>query len=823
MTGFSCGLSMRAALIAICSSLVLPMAATAQIEEIVVTARKKEESLQDVPISISAFGAEQLDQQGLLNDNDVANFTVNFNTLPTTGRDYDRPTIRGMAAPTSRGEANASYFIDGIYVSTSIGSATTSAVERVEILRGPQSAQFGRATFSGAINYVTKAPTNEFAGRVKSRAGTHDDYEVGGWVSGPIVEDRLLFLLSGSWSSYGGEWHNNLQDNQATPTGFLQNPPQQGDHSRLGTEETQDYLAKLVWRPWDSGEFNFKYGYNETDDSMWPSVVAPGGPDGVYATLNCWLPPEGRSPLPPGAPAPDEEPWWRTSGGSICGKLNGNGWENRVNLPDMNNGVTTSSGVFVEPAEPGLRKTVNRYLAEYRQELGDWMLTYRGGANTEDFANGFDLDHTETRAVFGLFNFDFLKDSRDWSSELRLASPADLPVRGEIGAFYFDRHLTSTQRSIPGPGTILTGNTAFPPRAERDVTNVAWIGTLGWDIADLWQLDLEGRYASEDVEFIGGNRCQSKETYYNFTPRVSLTFKPTDELRFYVQAANGDKPGDVNSEFFRGDVDKEFCEQVQLNTTDATIKPEEQWTYEIGAKTQWWDRRIQANLAIFWIEWSEQSIFQVQNFGAYDFPDYNNTEDLVTTILRNVGDSRNYGGELETLFVLTDELTLIANYGYTRAKFRKGYDADLFNLTGDGDVDGKWIPSAPEHSLVLGAVVNKPVSADWSLLFRTDLAYESKRYTGTSNFNWLDDRTLVNLRVGMNSERWDISAYVRNLMEDDTPVAALNFVNFGYGPIAPGVDQVYNTNDDVYPNMYSLNPQRGRDYGVEVQYKFGAQ
>lgn len=845
MSGTSRWLPFRAALIALCASLLLPVAASAQIQEIVVTARKKEESLQDVPISVSAFGAEQLEQQGLFSDNDIANFTVNFNTLPQTGRDFDRPVIRGMASAPSRGEANAAYYIDGIYVSSSIGGATTSSVERVEILRGPQSAQFGRAAFAGAVNYVTRAPTNELSGRLKSRAGTNDDYEVSGWVSGPIVEDKLLFLLSGSWSDYGGEWHNSLEENQAfnqPALNFLANPPQQADGSRLGAEETQDYLAKLVWTPWDGGEFNFKYGRYETDDSMWPSLVAPEGEllenlppgdpraslnrpgtNGIFATLNCWLPPEGRYPLPAGQPAGDEEAWWRTTGGTICGKLNATGWENRVNLPDLDNGVSLNDGRFVPGTDPGLHKTGNRYLLQYRQELGEWVLTARGGLNDEEFENAYDLDHTETRAVFGLFNFDSVKDNRDWSGELRLATPALLPVRGEVGAFYYDRNLTSAQRSIPGPGPVFGGELGYGPQAERDVANLAWIGSVAWDVTELWRLDVEGRYASEEIEYLGGNRCRSEATYYNFTPRVSLTFMPTDDLRFYAQAANGDKPGDVNSEFFRGDVSREFCEQAQVYTNDVTIEPEEQWTYEIGAKTQWWDRRIQANLALFWIEWDKQTIFQVQNFGAYDFPGFDNNETLATTLLRNVGDSRNRGGELETLFVVTDELTLIANYGYTRAKFRKGFDSNLAALTGDGNVEDKWIPSAPEHSLVLGAVVNKPLNADWSLLFRTDLAYESERYFDTANLAWLDDRTLVNLRAGFDSARWGVSAYVRNLMDDDTPVAALSFVNFGYGAISPGGNGVYGDNDDVYPNMYSLNPQRGRDYGIEVQFKFGAQ
>ena len=86
------------------------------IEEIVVTARKKEESLQEVPISISAFSGEQMRERGISSNYEVASFTPNFNTQKMTGRDLDRPTIRGMAAPSSRGDPNASYFIDGTYV-----------------------------------------------------------------------------------------------------------------------------------------------------------------------------------------------------------------------------------------------------------------------------------------------------------------------------------------------------------------------------------------------------------------------------------------------------------------------------------------------------------------------------------------------------------------------------------------------------------------------------------------------------------------------------------------------------------------------------------
>lgn len=835
---------------AICAALLLPVPAPAQIQEIIVTARKKEESLQDVPISVTAFGEEQLKGLGLQSDSDVADFTVNFNTLSQVGRDLDRPVIRGMAAPPSRGEANAGYFIDGIYVSGSIATATTSAVERVEILRGPQATQFGRATFAGAINYVTKKPTDVLEGQITSRAGTSDDYQVGGWFSGPIVEDSLYFLASASWNKYGGQWRNNLQQDQAfgQPTAYNPvNPPQQADSSRLGNEETQDYLLKLVWRPWEGGQLDVKYGYTEADDGTFASFVAPpgnpivdvgaedprngladvhGGPVGIYNTLNCWLPPGGGY-LPaftPGDPlAPGQEPWFRTSGGEVCGELKIQGWDNRANLPDFTSGVAT--GVrSVSPVDPGLRKNQNRYFLEFSQDLSDWQLTARYGRNTEDFDNVFDLDHTETRAVFGLFGFEIDRESEDWSGELRLASPADQAVRGEVGAYYFDRERTSNQRSFMGPAVYFnTGPEWSPRRSALDVTNVAYFGSVSWDLGEQWTLDLEGRYASEEVAYAGGNGCATTDTYYNFTPRVSLTFKPTDELRFYAQASNGDKPGDVNSEYFRGDVRKDFCEATLANSSDATVKPEEQWTYEVGMKSQWLDNRLQANVAVFVIDWSDQSIFQVQNFATYDFFVDGVDNPLVTTILRNVGDSRNVGGELETLFSVTDELTLVANYGYTHAKFRKGHDSNLESLTGDGDVKGKWIPSAPEHNFVIGAVLVKPLSEVTTFNFRTDLAYESKRYINPANFAWIGERVLVNLRTGVTTGPWDVTFYVRNLMDDDTPTAALSFVNFGYGAIAPGPDGVYGNDNDIYPNMYSLNPQRGRDYGLEVSYRFGAE
>jgi outer membrane receptor protein involved in Fe transport len=812
-------------------------------DEIIVTARKREETLKDVPLSIAALNSEQLQSRGLNSDYDIANFTVGFRTLAQTGRDIDRPTIRGMGAPVTRGEPNASYFIDGTFVSGSISTATTSAVERVEVLRGPQSAQFGRATFSGAVNYVTRKPTDTLQGQINTRAGTSDDYNVGGWASGPLVGDKLLFLLSGNWSKYGGQWNNQLEEGDAEYEGdttlpirqFLLNPPQDPDHSRLGVEETTDALGKLVWRPLDGSEVTLKYGYTKGEDSHFANLIA--------SELNCFLP----------VPGTEGEPWYGTTTGYYCGQFRAEGRVNRINLPDFKNGVTfvrapqfSNPELYtVPPVEPGTFREQNRVLLEYVQDVGEFTVTTRGSWNKDDFQQVFDLDHTETRAVWGLFHFDNRREIEDKSAEIRLDSPGDLPLRGSLGLYWYDQDRENMQRSYPGPGVVFGApdtTTAFPPPTLLDLTNEAVYGSLDWDFIDRWTLTLEGRYARDSKDVQGGALGQPGVPgtvgldFDSFTPRITVRFKPNDDLTLYVLAAKGTKPGEFNTEFFRsgtapdavnaalegctpppvGEPPITPCGDEQL----AIVKEEEQWTYEIGAKASWLDGRLSTNLAVYHIDWENQGLFNIarilQNTGTYN----------TTTIIRNVGKSKVDGLELETSLRVTDNLSLIANYGYTDSRYDEGTDPTLLELTGSGDIHDKKVPNVPEHTIVLGGFATAPVGDGAEAFVNLDYAYSTKRYTAANNFNWIGSDLTVNLRAGVQTGSWTFTGYVRNLTDDDTPLAVLDFVNFGAVDINYEVNQyenIPNTADsanDRDPRMFSLSPKRGRDWGLEVQYRF---
>ena len=856
---------------------------TAGVTEIIVTARKREESLQGVPLSIAAFSAEQLQGRGLLSDYDIANFTVGFRTLQQTGRDTDRPTIRGMGAPVSRGEPNASYFIDGVFVSGSISTAVTGAVERVEVLRGPQSAQFGRATFAGAVNYVTRKPTDTFQGEINGRSGTHDDNGVSGWASGPIGDSTFSYLVSGSWSKYGGQWRNQLEageparnpqlagangqadydsDSREPVRVFLADSPQMADNTRLGAEETTDLLGKLVWRPADGTEVNLKYGFTKSDDSHFPNLL--------LTELNCNLPYVGT----------EGESWFPTTNGDYCGKVSADGRINRINLPDIREGVTYRfadtlpseedphpENYSIPGQEPGTYREQNRVLLEYVQDVSGFTLTTRGAWNKDDFEQLFDLDHTQTRAVWGLFHFNLQRDIKDKSLEFRVDSPGDLPVRYSLGAYWYDQDRENRQRSYLGPSLVLTDffvpggpvTSGFTPSTNINVTNKAVFGSLDFDLAEQWTLALEARYANDEKSLRGGSlgTCDADDPdvctpsrvdldFSNFTPRITLRYQPTEELMLYFLTAKGNKPGDFNSEFFRAgnapqavNAGLDGCTpSVPLLVSPclpeslAIVKEEEQWTYEVGAKASWFDGRLRTNLAAYYIDWQNQGLFTnvkiLQSSGTY----------LTTTIVQNVGRSEVKGIELENTFQATDNVSLVVNYGYTDSRYVEGEDPGLYESTGNGDIAGNYVPGVPKHTLILGANITAPLTSGLTLFITPDFALNSKRYTSANNFSWIGNDKTLNLRAGVQADRWTLTGYVRNLTDDNTPVAVLDFFNFGsvdieelraqglidpYGNLrnSPNtVDEAYNVNNAKDPRLYGINPKRGRDVGVEFQYRF---
>jgi len=851
--------------------ITVPVSARAQVlEEIIVTARKTEESLQEVPISISAFSSQQMLDRGIRDNYDVARYTPNFSTIQRVGRDTDRPIIRGMSNPGVRGEANASYFIDGTYVARTISTATTQSMERVEILRGPQSALFGRRTFSGAINYVTRKPTNDFEGQINARAGSSEDNQLAGWFSGPFIDDKLLFLVSGAYDHYGGQWNNNLQpDSQFSQpivvvgVDIFEGQNTEGDFSALGETETWDFLAKLSWMPVEAAEFDFKWSYTEGDDGQYPV--------NIFDTLNCQLPND------------PSEAWYETSQGAFCGEYKIDGTENRKNLPDLRNGLVVPEGGITgtvddlpldqrtsAPVEPGFRRETNRYLFDYIQDIYGWTSALKASHSTDSFDSAYDLDHQEVRAIWGLFAFNNIFENDDYSIEYSIMSPVDNPIRGNLGVYWYTEELRDIQRSVTGPAAAFDSEpgTDFQDPRFRDTDNFSIFVGFAVDLTEQWTLNLETRYATDDKKIKSGQRTLDNEpapvidslSFSSFTPRITLDYQWTDTLMLYFQGANGTSPGGFNEELYRSDIPAEWTEWIINCDPDSpdlgpsipgftpnplecdpelkqflTHEEQEQWTYEVGFKSTWWDQRILANVSFFYIDWKNQTFTSLvilpNQAGGMN----------TSNILINAGRTQIYGFEVESNYAVTDNVTLIANWGYNKGEFKEGKDPELANLTGgDGNLAGKTLPDAPAHSVILGFDTRAQLSASLMGFLRSDFLYESKKYTRAANFATIGERKVVNFRTGIEADAWTLTFYVRNLLDNDTPRALFNFVDFaaqkkGQGPEGSGqydfvdltspfngtIDTVAGAqNNSLYPNMGGLNPQRGRDVGLEFQYRF---
>ena len=370
----------RLGLLTLALALAVPMSASAQaLEEIVVTARKREENLQDVPLSVSAFSEAFIAESGANDITDVAKFTPNLSFRRSFGRAFDRPAIRGQGPIL--GAQTVGLFIDGIFIAGTLSSTPLDNIERIEVVKGPQSAMFGRATLAGAINYVTKKPGNEWEGKFLGTIAEHDEYEARAFISGPIIEDQLAFNLGIRHFQYGGEWDN------FGPGG-----------GTVGQEETDSVYATLYWTPTENFDATFKINWFEDDDGHPANDIAIDSPD-----LNCFL---------------------NAFRGYYCGEI-----PNRGNL-DLE---------LTAPVDYGIERETIRTSLELNWDVNDYTLTSMTAYAKEDEDWIFDFGWETNEFFFWNGLTSTINEELEYKSqEFRIASPADRPFRWLAGAYFYD-------------------------------------------------------------------------------------------------------------------------------------------------------------------------------------------------------------------------------------------------------------------------------------------------------------------------------------------------------------------------------------------------
>ena len=747
---------------------VMAHATDVSIEEIVVTVRKREESLLDVPVAVSVFDADAIRELNLNRLEDLARFVPSFGFDAAFGRQVTsyRPTMRGLTT-IRNGIANTSAmttFVDGVYIGGSVQSTELNNLERVEILRGPQAAQYGRGTYAGAINYVTRAPGDELAGQVTASGGEHSAYALSAWAGGPVT-DRLGFFVGAGYNEYGGEYRN------------------ERDGTTVGTEQQAELTARLSWQPAQSLQLGLRIGWQDTDDGHFAATLQP-------RTLNNCCErtaeaPRAREYFVGKAPEPTA-----------------------VNLfTDL---LDAAGGAGVQQ---------ERWLASLRV---DWDIApglqfiSSTGYVHDDIGRGFDLSYAAYDPIFfvapGLFTVRDELRQTDLSQEFRLASTANARWRWSLGAYAYTGELEdrdSRRVFLDFNGRVMTAPN-LGPLSQEEVDNIAVFGALEVDVADRWTFGLELRWARDEITLInrindGSGRVTDRfnNGWRSLTPRFSAVFAPRDALRFYANVAKGIKPGDFNTE-----VPEERFRAVDEETV---------WSYELGLKGSD-GSRTRYSLAFYRQEVEDQQLTTLVELA----------DGRTASLLTNVGKTRIEGAEAEFGFVVTDWLRLDLSYAWTDAKYRDYISVEQADLRGSdgsradndrlGSVAGNRLPRVPVHMASAIVTANRAFPRLGDAYLTVDWSYESSRFAQEHNLIETGDRHLVGLQTGLRFGAWDLSVWVRNLLDDDTPVDIGRYFDTqtGFLPSFPQAGE----RPSGSPRGFSINLPRGRQLGATLRFSF---
>lgn len=750
-----------------------PQADPIGIEEIVVTARKHEESLLEVPVAVSVFDSTAIADLGLVRLEDMARFTPGFSFESDKGRQPSsyRPTIRGLTT-IRNGIANtsaATTFIDGVYVGGSVQPSELYNLQRVEIMRGPQAAQYGRGTYAGAINYVTRAPGDELHGEFRATGAEHDTFGFNAWASGPVV-DGLKFFIGGGYGEYGGEYNNTR------------------DGDKVGDEEQVDATGKLVWSATPTLTIAGKLGWQSTDDGHFPVTLQP------RTQNNCCE----RTPE-----APRAREYYVGS----------------ASTPDR---VKLATDLLDAAGGSGSGSELDRWLATLRV---DWslpaglQLTSLTGYVDDDVSRGFDLSFAGYDPLFfivpGLFTKRDEIEQTDFSQELRISSAPDSDWRWSAGLYAYDGKFeeTADQRVYVDFVGDLVVDYSPSPLTRDQVDNFAVFGAIERDFGDRWRVGAELRWSRDQVKV--RNRANDgtgtpletpfSDTSRSWNPRVTLDFAVRDDLRLYANVAKGTKPADFNAE-----VPDERLRFVDEETV---------WSYELGLKGASSGGRASYVLAAYRMDVDDQQLTSLAELA----------DGRTASLLTNANETRIYGVEAEFGLLLTDALHLDFTYSWVDATFQDYVSVDEADLRGSdgsvaqtnvlGDVSGNRLPRVPVTTASAVLDYRRPLSRFGTGFVIADWSYESSRYAQEHNLIETGDRHLVGLRVGLDAQAWELTLWAKNLLDDDTAVDIQRYFDLQSG-FLQSYPQAGDEPPSNSPRGFGITLPRGRQLGATLTVRF---
>jgi iron complex outermembrane recepter protein len=844
-------------------SAALAQAAPAAAEEedvgniIIVTARKRAESVQDVPLSMGVLGADAITRKNIDGPGDVAaqtpGLTFDVGIVPSD----TRISIRGLQA--NRGRPNVAILVDGIDSSSEnfgvaggglLANLRLVDVERIEVVKGPQTVLYGRSAFAGAINYISKRPTDEREISLSLMGGRFDTYEVKGAIGGPIGNGLSARVNLGYYEN-GGDYRN----------------PVTGGH--LNTSEVWGGALGVAYE--DDG-FNAyarvqvsKEKYGERAAVLLRSV------DPVTGAVRTEDGGSLRQSLrPPSSPTSPPAPRLYSITGDVSKSATYRLGEAGIQLSgDPNNGGRDYPGTSINTVRATL---------EMNWEIGSTgEFTSLTGYTDNSSHTNEDFDHTNyslqantpnpaysaggqfsTLNVFrnqfgwplpflpsyGLSaEFDTRTDIKQFNQELRYKYDGE-KVHLLLDALYW--HEKSVYRDFSqfwlrqGGNTLLAqfisasqgarptfgpmGPTFFhllapgltsanPQRITRETDSFSFASSFEYDFTDNFTAAVEARIIHDKIKYTGfafdttpvntygvrnANNDPTRQTsnslsFTKFNPRVSLAYNNLSGLLLFGNWARGSKPGGVDTTDQNG------------NVTDGEFRPEYVDSFELGGKYTSGNGRFILNGSLFYSIYTDQQIGTIDNSGP-----------IAISSTVNIGKSKSRGAEVEIQYSPIDELFLRAAYTYTRSKYTDYVPPRCSNVdsadtaTPNCSFNGKTAPFTPKHQLNLSGRIEQPVSDDATLSFEVDTRFLSKRFMAASNLFWLPAYTQTDVRAGYDTGTFTIEAFVDNVFANKDPRTGTSAVDYGY----------FDLNSFNLPRAVLVALAPRRTFGVRVGAKF---
>lgn len=826
------------------------------VPDIIVTARKAAEPLSKAPVSVSAVSAEKIRSLGLNSIDDFAKQTTGISFSQAFGRSSDRPVIRGQSnvlANVQFGvETGAAYFVDGIYYQGDIQGFDPESLQRVEVIKGPQSALYGRNTYAGAINFITKDPTEKLTISGRASAAEYGEYVISGSVSGMIIPGKLGFRAGGRYYTYGGQYTNQL-------TG-----------RKVGNEQTTSAYALLNFTPNSDIKIRLRGQYERDRDGPLAIFLQGASANNCragyrsarYRTASIFL------PYVPNVLGPSTN-----TNQYFCGTI-----QPQPNNVRLNTDTTTVTFPRITSFVPGVPSFGGATITSdgtafdgikneqwYGSAILDWDIAGSGWvvssltgyrANTNFF--GTDSDHSESFFYFGgptgepAFANTTRKDGWDVSQEIRLSSPKDWPVRGLVGVYYFEQKIDGRDLTFTNPiagdpiGAIgsnrnwLQDKAVFGMLTVEPFHNFTITGEVRYSEERRKQLDFSSSplfcagYAGTANEFgtFTTANCRGQYLEKETDPRVTISYTTPGGTLFYGIWAKGHKPGGFNGS-------AGVTAQAQYPGANyVNYLPEKSEGFEGGVKFSVLDRKVRLQIAGY-----SNKLSDVQLTTAIPNP---NGTGAITSIVTNQGNARASGLEFEFLAAPTDRLTVGGGISYVDAHFTKGCDADQFILNSGGirpnfdprnppaaalplcDISGKQLPLGSPIIVNGNATWWTPLKGKLNFWANTNFSYEDSKYIQVHNLAKTGTTFLLNARLGLRTENFSIAVFGRNLTDEDSIPLATRWFDYRYGAGTTGLPAAATVTfngapaqiETGAPRAFFATLRKGRTFGVEATFDF---